>query len=423
MSPSDIPDDYDKARELARHEDPAVRADLAQRQDLTPELLYFLAEDPHPDVRRAIAENEAAPRQADVMLARDHDDAVRTGLVDKIAKVAPNLSPNEQQRIRTATTEVLEILAIDQLTRVRQLLSEALKDVAHAPPEVIKRLALDTEIDVAGPVLEFSPVLTDRDLIEIIEQTPADGGLNAISRRAGVSEAVADAVVATNDISAIGDLLGNDSAQIREETLDGLVERAPEVELWHAPLVGRPHLPAHAVSKLAMFVANNLLETLQGRQDLDDETLRAVKSAVRSKLSGEVDGDEEGYDSDGEPVETPLSMAKRLFEAGRLDEKLIANAMNAADYPFVHAALAVGAGLPVRVIEKIFSEKSPKGIVAAVWKAGFSMKLAVNAQQRMASIPPPSILGEGKSGALPLNEDEMIWQIEFFTDLAQKRSG
>ena len=36
------------------------------------------------------------------------------------------------------TYEALEILARDQVTRVRQILSEALKDVANAPPEVIR---------------------------------------------------------------------------------------------------------------------------------------------------------------------------------------------------------------------------------------------------------------------------------------------
>ena len=411
---------YEESRDLARHEDPKVRLQLAQRKDIRPEILYFLAEDQDPDVRRAIAENAAAPGKADVKLAQDGDGAVRLSLVEKISAVAPGLSASDKQRIHTSTSEVMELLAQDQLTHIRQVLSEALKDVANAPPEVIKRLAMDTEIVVAGPVLEFSPVLTDADLIEIIEKSPAKGGLNAISRRAQVSEQVADAVVATNDISAIGDLLANNSAQIREETLDGLVERAPGVELWHAPLVGRPDLPARAVTKLAHFVAENLLETLKLRDDLDESTLEAVRSAVHSRLSEEGGDEDENFDTMSPEVETPLSMARRLFENGRLDETLIANAMNAADYPFVYAAISVASDVKIKVVEKIFSEKSPKGIVAIIWKAGFSMKLAVNAQKRMASIPPSAILAPDKKGAPPLNEEEMSWQLEFFSDLSQK---
>jgi len=52
---------YEEAKELARHKDPAVRRILAARPDLRPEILYYLAEDPHPDVRRQIAANQATP--------------------------------------------------------------------------------------------------------------------------------------------------------------------------------------------------------------------------------------------------------------------------------------------------------------------------------------------------------------------------
>jgi uncharacterized protein (DUF2336 family) len=61
--------------------------------------------------------------------------------------------------------EALDALARDQVIRVRRILSEALKDVADAPPEVIRRLASDVELVVSGPVLQYSPVLTEEDLL------------------------------------------------------------------------------------------------------------------------------------------------------------------------------------------------------------------------------------------------------------------
>lgn len=416
---------YEEAKSLARHKDPDVRADVARRGDVEPELLYFLAEDPDAKVRRAVAENMATPRHADIILARDQDETVRSGLVDKIAVVAPDLSPSEHQRIHAMTTEVLEILAEDQLVRVRRILSQALKDVAHAPPSVIKNLALDTELVVSGPVLEFSPVLSDADLVEIIKAAPAKGGLNAISRRQGVSEQVSDAIVDTDDRTAIGELLGNRSAQIREVTLDDLVERGAGVKLWHAPLAARPKLPSGAVEKLAHYVADNLLEALQDRDDLDAKTMDAVKTAVHERLavgsSSQIQGDNDSEESlEVTVVETPLSMAKRLNENGKLDESLVINAMNAGDKAFVHATLSVLTGLPIKGVEKIFSEKSPKGVVAVVWKAGLSMRFAEQAQLRLGSISPGSVLKAGASGAPPLNQDEMTWQLEFFSDLAQK---
>ena len=186
-----------------------------------------MAEDSDAGVRLAVANNLSAPRKADVLLAKDDDVSVRGDLAGKISRLAPGLSADEQDKARSVTYETLEMLAHDQITKVRVILSEALKDIADAPPDVIKTLAMDTEIEVSGPVLEFSPTLSDDDLLQIIEHGPAAGGLNAISRREDVSETVSDDIIGIEDFNAIADLLSNDSAQIREDTLDDLIERAP----------------------------------------------------------------------------------------------------------------------------------------------------------------------------------------------------
>ena len=254
--------DYEEQKQLASHQDPAVRMALAARSDVRPEIMYFLAEDESNQVRRTVAENAAAPRLTFQLLARDSDGEVRGSLAQKVARLAPGLSADEQDKISRGTLEALETLARDQMTRVRAILSDALKDVADAPADVIKTLALDQELEVSGPVLAFSPVLTDEDLVEIIRSGPATGGLNAISKRSEVSETVADAIIGTDDVGAIGDLLGNDSAQIREEALDDLIERSADMDLWQAPLVARPKLPSGAAERLAQFVADNLLKTL-----------------------------------------------------------------------------------------------------------------------------------------------------------------
>ncbi len=54
---------------LARHEDPKVRLALAARNDVKPEILYFLAEDPSRPVRQAAAANTTTPGTANRKLA------------------------------------------------------------------------------------------------------------------------------------------------------------------------------------------------------------------------------------------------------------------------------------------------------------------------------------------------------------------
>ena len=416
---------YEQAKELARHDDPRVRQALAARVDLKPEILYYLAEDSSAEVRKTVARNKAAPRQTDILLAKDNDAGVRGGLAAKIARVAPELTADEQDKARNATYEALQLLARDQITKVRQVLAEALKDVAGAPPEVIKMLAMDAALEVCGPILEFSPVLTDQDLIEIIAATPVAGGLNAISKRANVSENVADAIVGANDSSAIADLLANDSAQIREATLDDLIDRAPDVKLWHAPLVSRKKLPEGAASRLAHFLADNLLVTLQQRADLDADTLSAVKAVVQQRLGGEeikIPIKDVDAAQDFLSIEPPVDMVRRMFENNKLDTNVIIKALNAGDHSFVFAALIVRSHLDPIVARRIFIEKSAKGIMALTWKAGLPGRIATQLQQRMGRIAPSDVV-KAMGDAYPLKDDEMDWQIEFFVDLCSKGGG
>ncbi len=414
---------YDRAKELARHDDPHVRRKLAARGDLKPEVLYYLAEDEDSEVRQIVAQNVSAPHQTDILLAKDDDDDVRGDLAAKIARVAPGLSADEQDKAHRATYEALELLAKDQITKVREILSDALKDVVDAPSEVIKTLALDTEIVVSGPVLQFSPVLTDADLLEIIEASPAKGGLNAISKRDAVSENISDALVGTDDVEAIADLLSNDSALIREATLDDLIKRAPEVDLWHAPLVGRPKLPDGAATRLAQFLADNLLGVLQERADLDAESLAAVKAVVQQRIGSDDGGDVDGGGQDFLSMDPPIVMVERLYKARKLDGNVVSKALNAGDHSFVLAALIVRTALDPTVVKRIFVEKSAKGIMSLAWKASMPIKMAVQIQQRMGRIAPSEVIKPNEDNDYPMSEDELNFQIEFFTDLCNKGTG
>ncbi len=414
---------YDDAKNLARHEDTKIRRELAARNDVKPELLYFLAEDPSPEVRLSVASNNTTPSQADLLLARDVDQDVRSGLAEKIARIAPGLTADEQDKVRRMTYEALEILAQDQVTRVRQILSEALKDVADAPPELIRRLARDVELVVAGPVLQFSPVLTDDDLIEIIGSDPIHGALTAISNRAEVSEDISDALIATEESETIAALLSNPSAQIREETLDGILDRATDEEQWHAPLVKRPVLPSGAAARLARFVTENLLALLIERKDLDSSTATAVRLVVERRLEEGGPGPEEAPSKDKKKMrkspdqkeKTPLSVAKGLKKEGKLNEAYVSQTLKKGDSDLVIAALSVLAKVKIKTVKKIISAHSAKGLVSLSWKAGLSMDFALSLQQKLAHIQPAELLKDS-GGRYPLTEEEMNWQLEFLGD-------
>ena len=409
----DKPLTEEESKELARHQDAAVRAELATRTDLRPELLYFLAEDNAPEVRIQVATNDATPALANLLLAKDQDDRVRQELAGKIAKLAPGLSPDEQDKMRRITYETLDLLAQDQIPKVRQILAETLKDVAHAPPDVINRLARDADIAVASPILCYSPVLTDDDLLDIITNSPIPGALSAISQRTNVAYRVTDAIASSDDVGAIAVLLGNASAQIREETLDRLVDRAVDIEDWHHPLVHRPHLSSKSCQKLARFVASHLLQALSERQDLDPQSAQAVAAIVQKRLD-EMDatGPEKSEARKSTDAAIAMERAKTLMGGGQLDESAVDTALSGGDHALVVAALALLSGLSVKTVDKTIVNQSAKGIVSIVWKAGLSMALAVELQTKMLHLPTTRILRSGVGG-FPLSPSEMSWQLEF----------
>ncbi|MCH7936561.1 MAG: DUF2336 domain-containing protein, partial [Proteobacteria bacterium] len=404
----DKPLSYEEAREMARHANMEIRMELASRSDVKPEILYFLSEDPAAEVRRLIASNEVTPAQADLLLAKDTDQDVRGELAGKIAKLAPGLSADEQDQVRRMTYEALEILARDQVTRVRQILSEALKDVANAPPEVIRRLARDAELVVAGPVLQFSPVLTDEDLLEIIESHPATGCLSAISRRDGVAGPVVDAIVATDDEEAMVFLLANESAQIRENTLDDIIERALDFEPWHAPLVSRPQLSSKAAVRLARFVAHNLLSRLSERQDLAPDALEEVRQVVERRLEEEPP---EGEEAELSTAEEALAKAKELMEAGTLDEDSVTETIRKGNRELTMASLSLLSGLKIEVVRSVVSNRSAKGMLAVAWKAGLSAKLAETLQKRLALVSLKDLL-RAQGPDYPLDDADLDWQLD-----------
>ncbi len=410
---------YEESKRLARGGDRAAREDLAGREDVRPEVLYFLADDDSAEVRVRIAANVSTPRQADLILARDHDEAVREELARKIEVLLPELDADEQAQAHKYLVEVIEILAQDHVTRVRQIIAETLKDVASAPSHVIQRLARDAAEVVACPVLEFSPLLSDQDLLEIIQSGSKSGPLSAISRRQGVGERVTDAIVSTQDEGAISALLENSSAQIREEALDGLVEAALEISAWQEPLVRRPRLPASAARKLAGFVASSLLDLLKARDDLDRDTARLVAREVERRIEVEAEKTaKKGIETVAADGVTAENRAKRMFDAGDLDDQVLIRALNGGDRDLVRHGLALRASLPLPLIDHVLSAHSAKGVTALAWKAGCSMRFASQLQLRLGGIAPNQVLNPRGGTDYPLSDEEMDWQLDFFQSLA-----
>lgn len=403
--------DYDKAKALAASADAAERLKLATRTDTQPEILYYLAIDQAEEVRRAIAENEATPAHAHLLLANDASEEVRHRLAAKVARLLPEMPDDEASKARELAIQTLELLAQDELARIRAALSEALKSSVHVPHHLVKQLALDVELIVSAPVLQFSPLLTDDDLREIVASSAQSGALSAIARRIGLSGDVSGAIAATRDVSAVTALLANDSAQIREETLDLILDAAPGIEVWHEPLVQRPNLPGRAAKRLAGFVAGRLLQLLSTRKDLPADVLSEVRQAMEKRLEVKL---EEADEAD--EAQTPMAEAeakvKKLIKDKKLDNDVVQDAIERGDRNFVLQALIQNGRIPLSVIQKAIDVRNGRLLTALVWRAKFSMRTAVMIQRDIARVPPRMMLNARNGSDYPMTEAELQDQLK-----------
>jgi uncharacterized protein (DUF2336 family) len=380
----------------------AAQHELASRTDAGSDVLGYLARHGGIATRRAVAANIAAPPAANRLLGDDEDDEVRAELARKIARLMPDISREEMLHLREMAIELMEKLARDQAPRVRAILADEIKHLTCVPKPVIATLANDVEEIVAAPILEYSPLLSDTDLTEIIAGARAEFALGAIARRRSVSHDVSDAIIGTLDIPAVAALLANPKASIREKTLEKLVESAEGIDTLHQPLVLRSELSERTVRRLAGFVGAGLLDILSRRCNLNDDTSLLLQRQLRFRL--------------GESNAAPAADQAPPFASPdlMLDMEYIMEAIRTGKKDDVFASLASLAKVPLATVRRIIDSRSAKAVIALVWKAGLPMRVAFQIQSSMLKLPAGDIIPARNGKDFPLGKDEMCWQLRYF---------
>ena len=398
---------YDQARSLMVDEDVAVRQALAHHPETPEEILFFLAQDKEAAVRRAIAFNDNTPRKADLILAKDNDPQVRHQLANKIGRILPDLPLEAKELVLSVTSDILTQLAQDEVEHVRSILADMVKDLPNVPSEVINLLAKDNALTVAEPVLRFSPVLSDQDLLDIINSHPLNGVINAISKRHGVSETISGAIVDSGDVEAIMSLLENKSSNIAETSMDKILDEAPKHEAWHGALVHRPQLSAKTVTRLTDFVAMQLLHDLQERTDLDDDLLVQLTQSMETRIAQEAKKRASLPGEDWEGDDDVDAEIAKLSASGKLDQDFIDECLDEGYRDKLFAAIAVMADIPKEVVANNLTQPRPRRICALCSKAGISAHSARQIQIQIAKLPTSLVIKPEKDGSYSMSEEDV----------------
>ena len=379
---------------------------IIRNADVGSAVFEYLAEYGAPATRQAVAANPATPARINRLLADDSAEDVRAELAAKIARLMPGLEARENEETVTLTLATLEVLARDSAVRVRAILADEIKRLDCVPRDVALRLAHDVEALVAAPILEYSPLLSEADLMEIIAGGQVQQILAAVARRRPLGEDVSDALVQSLDVSAVAALLVNPDARMRKETLDRIVEEAETIESWHLPLVLRADLSARAIRRIGSFVGAALLEQLAARGDLSDATRVHLGRRLRVRL-------EQGSDA-GSGAENAAQIVAAAGARGTLDDGFVENAAASGNRETVTLALATLAQVPEATVRKILDQRGAKPMVALVWRAHLSMRTAFKIQTSVMKLTGRELLPARGGINFPLSKEEMRWHLAYF---------
>jgi uncharacterized protein (DUF2336 family) len=147
-----------------------------------------------------------------------------------------------------AATDAFRVVLYDAEPLVRLVLAETVKFALDLPRDILLALARDTA-SVATPILEHSRLLSEDDLLPIVQRhSPAHRF--AIAGRRLISGRIATALCRNGERAVTLRLLANDGAVIPEETLHALIDRFPDQPALIEAIARRRLLPVTIGSRI-----------------------------------------------------------------------------------------------------------------------------------------------------------------------------
>ncbi|MCF6303638.1 MAG: DUF2336 domain-containing protein [Devosiaceae bacterium] len=211
------------------------------------------------------------------------DAAEREQLFRNVARlfsyVCMKCDDDQVEQYDEVLCQLAELVEVEGRSEVAKVLST----LERAPGTVVVKLANDA-IEVAQPLLEFSSVLSDDDLIEIVG-AKSEAHREIIAGRSTVAERVGDAIVVHGGAKSVTRLVANQNAQLGDETLAKLVEKAAQDCDIAQNLRGRSGLNWEKLQAKIDEASETVVEKLTdaGLQS-DEKTIEQVNAVVFNRI-------------------------------------------------------------------------------------------------------------------------------------------
>ena len=269
----------------------------------------------------------------------------------------PTMTPAERQ----AAEQVMRAMLEDAEVRVKKMLVETLKDSAFLPRDIAMSLANDID-QIALPVLQFSTVLTDQDLIDIV-RSGSPGKQVAIAGRPVVSTEVAGELLQTDNSLAVARLVANPGAHLNDELIEKAATRFSFDPRVAESLNNRPNLPLSIAEQLITYSLDSLRALIARRADLSEAAVNQLVLRMREQMTVDMR-------SPYFPAAEAVELVKHLATAKRLTPSLLLRAVCVGDIGMLEAGLAELTKVPVHNVRVLIHDSGPLGFKTLYERSG-----------------------------------------------------
>ncbi len=179
--------------------------------------------------------------------------------------------------------EIFEIMVEDASERVRQALADHLCECAHLPRSLAVKMAQDVDA-VAMPILRYSEVLTDEDLLFIIRNS-GEAKQMAISDRARLSEEVADSLIERGTERVVSRVVANPGAQVSEKSMTRALDRFSGSDAIASAITNRGLIPMGVAERLITRATENLRRFMDSDDVISSDEITNLVQQVRERAT------------------------------------------------------------------------------------------------------------------------------------------
>ena len=261
---------------------------------------------------------------------------------------------------RAAAEGALLMLLDDVSPLVWQAMAQVFARAPMAPPAIVQALAVD-QACVALPVLEYSPLLVDADLVDIVATGDSERQC-AVARRVTLPASVCAAIAEVGSAAAALELIENPYAELASFSWDRIVERHGHLAAIREAMLALNDLPAKTRHALVVKLSDTLARFVVARNWLSQD--RAERMADEAMVRSTVNI---ASRSRGEEMR---DLIRHLREAGLLTAGLILRALLSGNHELFEQALVVLSGLPESRVAALVDDGAENGVNALLSRAG-----------------------------------------------------